>query len=179
MKKRILSLMLIGIVISSVLVGCKENVSTNVPAEQTTTATKKNVAQDKSTIAIPDNIVFYNKGKVFVIDKKEPKYNDVVNLTKERIKGIHGEYESMFIINDAKNKGSLLEFDYTDGHNFKFITMQGETRIIYYKKLYFNVDVNDRSEIIMVLDDGQGLLGVGPAGPLTSPDKLINILNNK
>lgn len=177
MRKRILSLMLIGIVISSVLVGCKENVSKNVlTVEQTTTVAKENVAQDKSTISIPDNIVFYNKGKESVIDKKEPKYNDVVNLTKERIKGIQGVYKSIFNVNDLKSKGSLLEFDYTAAQTFEYVTVEGKKEIISCKKLYFNVDVNDRDNILMAFEGGQG---VGPVGPLSSPDKIINILNNK
>ena len=46
MRKRILSLMLIGIVISSILVSCKENVSKNVPTvEQTTTATNQKFSE--------------------------------------------------------------------------------------------------------------------------------------
>lgn len=177
MKKGILSLMLIGIVISSVLVGCNANVSKDVPTvEQTTTATNEKIAQDKGTIPMPDNIVFYNKGNESVIDKKEPKYYDVINLTKERIKGIQDVYKSAINLNDLKGKGSLLEFNYTDVQNFEYVTVQGDKRIISYKKLYFNVAVNDRSNILMAFEGGQG---VGPVGPLSSPDKLINILNNK
>jgi len=175
MRKGILSLLLIGIVISSVLVGCKENVPKNVPTvEQTTNATKEKVLQDKSTISMPDNIVFYNKGKESVIDKKEPKYNDVVNLTKERIKGIQGIYKSVIDINGLKSKGSLLEFDYTAAQTFEYVTAQGKKEIMSYTKLYFNVDVTDRDNILMAFEGGQG---VGPVGPLSSPDKLINILN--
>ena len=175
MRKRLFSLMLIGIVLSSVLVGCKENVSNNVPTVEQTTTNQK-VAQDKSTIPMPDNIVFYNKGKESVIDKKEPKYNDVVNLTKERIKGIQDVYKSVFNVNDLKSKGSLLEFNYTAVQTFEYVTSQGEKTIISYTKLYFNVDVNDRNNILMAFEGG---LGVGPVGPLSSPDKLSIILNNK
>jgi len=171
MRKEIFSLLLIGIVISFVLVGCKENVSKNVPTvKKTTTATNEAVAQDKSTISMPDNIVYYNKGKESVIDKKEPKYNDVVNLTKERIKGIQDSYKYVVNFNDAKSEGSFLEFNYTAEQNFEYITVQGETRIISYKKIYFNIDVNNR---IMQFEGGQGAVTVGP---LSSPDKLINIL---
>lgn len=169
--------MMIGIVISSVLVGCKENVSNKVPTvEQTTAATNETVAQDKSTIPMPDKIIFYNKGKEFVIENKEPKYNDVVNLSKERIKGIQGVYKSAINLNDLKSKGSLLEFDYTAAQTFEYVRAQGKKEIISYTKLYFNVDVNDRNNILMAFEGGQG---VGPVGPLSSPDKLINILNNK
>ncbi len=161
--------------ISSVLVGCKENVSNNVPTVEQTTTNQK-VAQDKSTIPIPDNIIFYNKGKESVIDKKDSKYNDVVNLTKERIKGIRGIYKSIIDINGLKSKGSLLEFNYTAAQTFEYVTTQGEKTIISYTKLYFNVDVNDSQNIFMDFEGGQGH---APIGPLSSPDKLSIILNNK
>jgi hypothetical protein len=175
MRKRLLRLMLIGIVLSSVLVGCKENVSNNVPTVEQTTTNQK-VTQDTSTIPIPDKIIFYNKGKESVIDKKDSKYNEVVNLTKERIKGIQDVYKSFIDINGLKSKGSLLEFNYTAAQTFEYVTAQGKKEIISYTKLYFDVDVNDRENILMAFEGGQG---VGPVGPLSSPDKLINILNNK
>ena len=174
MRKKIFSLLLVGIVISSVLVGCKENVSNNVPTlEKTTIATNETVAQDKSTISMPDNIIYYNKGKTSAIDKKEPKYNDVVNLTKERMKGIRDVYKSIIDINGLKSKGGLLEFNYTDTQTLEYVSSQGEKTIISYTKLYFNLDVNDNTNILMAFQGGQG---VGPIGPLSSPDKLINIL---
>lgn len=174
MKKIILIIMLISIVVLS-LAGCTEKISndatTGNKVDNTTTTNK--VTQDKSTIANPDSIIFYNEGKKIIISETDVKYTNIVKLTKGSIKEIKGQYKSIFNVEDLKSKGTLLELDYTNKNTLEYTSSSGDKEIITYTKLYF--DLNKNADVSLMSFEGDGH---APMGPLSSIDELIDILND-
>ncbi|MBK1812331.1 hypothetical protein JHL18_17035 [Clostridium sp. YIM B02505] len=125
------------------------------------------------SIAAPDSIIYYKKDGRITLTKSDYRFYSIVSITNERVKGIKDMAPSIFMLDDLKKKGTLLEFDYSEKQTFKYAVRPNELRTVTYTKLYFDLDKNDSKSDQM---DFEGE-GYGPIGPLLRDDKLLDILN--
>ncbi|GKU30162.1 hypothetical protein [Clostridium folliculivorans] len=133
-----------------------------------------NAEQIKTTkFSEPKEIIYYNNGQKTVINKEDEKFNGMVSATEKMIEGIKDQYGSTFPIGDLKNKGKLLEYDYSEKQVLEYTTSKGTKRTITYTKLYFDVNKGDSISNLMAFE-GEGY---GPVGPLGSNDELLKLLN--
>jgi hypothetical protein len=159
-KKKNFVLVILGLL---VIIAITLIVKHNIPAK----------LSEHRNIAAPDSIVYYKKDGKVTLTKSDYRFYSIVNITNERVKGIKDMASSIFMLEDLKKKGMLLEFDYSEKQTFQYAVRPTELRTVTYTKLYFDLDKNDSISNEM---DFEGE-GYGPVGPLLPDDKLLEILN--
>ncbi|GFP76566.1 hypothetical protein [Clostridium fungisolvens] len=157
-KTTVLVILVILVIIASTLL-----MKQNIPAK---------VSEHRS-IAAPDSIIYYKKDGNVTLTKSDYRFYSILNITNERVKGIKDMSPSIFMLDDLKKKGMLLEFDYSEKQTFQYAAKPTELRTVTYTKLYFDLDKNDSKSNQM---DFEGE-GYGPIGPLLPDDKLLETLN--
>ncbi|MDD7796037.1 hypothetical protein [Clostridium sp. 'White wine YQ'] len=171
MNKRFVLLLLVLIFSISLFDACSSqkpdatNISTN--------SSKNETDENTHTLAMPEKIIYYGKGNTTTFTKDDKKFNALVNEINSRVKNIKGQYKSIFMLDDIKGKGMLLELDYPKKHTFEYTKDNGEKETFTYTKLYFDLDKNDEISNEMAFE-GEGY---GPVGKLLPTDKLLDILN--
>lgn len=136
---------------------------------QSTDATK----EDETIIATPDNIIFYNKGKEFTINKQDKKYEKIIEQARNSMKKIDDRFKCILNPQQQKKSGVLLEFDYNENHNFKLKSSKNEDTIVY-SRVYFDLDLKKLSEnepVLVDFGDEKGSLG-----PIVEGENLLKLL---
>ncbi|GKX68975.1 hypothetical protein [Inconstantimicrobium mannanitabidum] len=176
MKKVYLCLAIISCISIVTIIGCskaKNNFEDKKIMNNTATSMTSPV-QTLYNLAVPYKIIYYKNGKSTVISKEDKNFNAIVDETKGRIKTIKDQYKSLFSVDEFKQKGFLLEFDYYKKETLQYVNAKGINTTITYTKLYFNLDVKDDTSNLMSFE-GEGF---NPIGPLSNSDKLLDLLNN-
>ncbi|KLU58646.1 hypothetical protein CEB3_c46620 [Peptococcaceae bacterium CEB3] len=137
--------------------------------------TKNNAAD---LVKIPNKILYYHQGKSTVIPNNDPRFNNLINMTKARLDGSIDIYKSVITLSDVsaqKEKTDLLEFVYDNNVEvFWKPHANGQTQYQYrlvYNSLIFPLDGTRRDWLIVLPIQN------GPLGPLKSPDELLKYLN--
>jgi hypothetical protein len=176
----------------------KNESAQNIIKFSNTLSNENAVAKDQNQIEIPNRIIFYKKGEIVVINKDDTKYQKTIDLTNIRVKSITDSYKSIISQSDMDmmmSKGSLLEFDYSSIHVFKYnSTYNNDEFKVSYKKLYFPLDSvsnRDYTTFMIVIGDKEGTInsspmsdapiimnGGGPCEIKVSPTELLNYLNS-
>lgn len=177
MKKFLNISIIIFILISFSLVGCKninEN-SSNTASEDTEIS--KNL--DLKNIKVPDKIIFYNNNNAMEIPKDSKKFNDIVKQVDFSLSGIKDSLKCEMNFEEEK-KGKLLELDFSKEENFIYNSSIGEKKEVY-NKIYINLGLekpNHLNEFCAVSfskdDNNYGAL----FGPVLEYEKLINSVTN-
>ena len=135
------------------------------------------VASINNTIAMPDSIIIYNHGKKIVIDKKDKKYNEIINQVKTSISKLSGRYKCILNIDLMKSKGILLELVYNNTQEIQCSNLE-DKEVIKYSNIYFNLESKGSSqEETELVDFGDGKGALGPIIEKDNLNKLKNILN--
>lgn len=145
------------------------------------TAPKVNISTGTSDaedlIKVPDKIVYYNKGKQTVIDKKNKKFDKIVKLVKARVTSANDIYKTAINSKDIEKQeksNNVVEFIYTSKitMNWKY----GKDNKSDYKFVY--------NSIVFPLDGQYSKMAIftptsaGPIGPLKDPKELLNYIKS-
>ncbi|MBK1812827.1 hypothetical protein JHL18_19585 [Clostridium sp. YIM B02505] len=143
------------------------------PKVNTTTGTSD--AED--LIKVPDKIVYYNKGKQTVIDKKNKKFDKIVKLVKARITSANDIYKTAISSRDIEKQeksNNVVEFIYTNKitMNWKYGKDNKSDLKLVYNTIVFPLDGQYSKMAIFTPTSA------GPIGPLKDPKELLNYIKS-
>src|ERR1035437_4666159 len=141
--------------------------STNVNANISSNNSSDSQVNSGTEVKIeePDDIIYYKKGTQIHITKDNPSYEKIIQLTNTRVISIKSMYKSTIPksdIDNLKSKGYLLEFDYSNMHDFNYKNDSNDEFKVIYKKLYFpleTVDNKDYTTFMINIGDKEGTVG--------------------
>lgn len=143
------------------------------PKVNTTTGTSD--AED--LIKVPDKIVYYNKGKQTVIDKKNKKFDKIVKLVKARVTSANDIYKTSISSRDIEKQeksNNVVEFIYTSKitMNWKYGKDNKSDCKLVYNSIVFPLDGQYSKMAIFTPTSA------GPIGPLKDAKELLNYIKN-
>ncbi|MBL4933817.1 hypothetical protein [Clostridium paridis] len=166
MRKVILSIGTVLSIMLFVLIGCSN--------------TNNKKISDK-IIGNPDKILVYKDGNKKEILSSDSNFEKIVNLTNDRI-----DKESISVAKDGvdidktvnDNKKYLgVEFIYNEEQKMDIKNSNGFSPIKYYK-LFFSLDIKNNPNTDYFQYGTEEKYVDSSRGPIKSPDKVINIINN-
>ncbi|GKU23692.1 hypothetical protein [Clostridium folliculivorans] len=143
------------------------------PKVNTTTGTSD--AED--LIKVPDKIVYFNKGKQTVIDKKNKKFDKIVKLVRARVTSANDIYKTSMTsreIEKQEKSNNVVEFIYTSKvtMNWKYGKDNKSDCKLVYNSIVFPLDGQYSKMAIFTPTSA------GPIGPLKDPKELLNYIKN-